>query len=401
MAGALVWLAAAAPAFAQQSTLSVLPEEPPEFVGYRLGPFLVNPNIAVPEFGHDSNVFNEQTAPKEDYVVKFTPDIDLFADFGTLRFAARSGTAFAYYHRYASERSIGQNVRGRLTARLSRIRPWVGGAAVVSNDRTDPEIDERYSRTDTEVAAGAGFEVSPIALLTVSAYRISTRVAQDEVFRETFLAPELDRDTETVAASLRLIATPFTTVSFNGYTSRDRFDVAAIRDSRSHGGEVEVSFSPEAIIRGKLALGFRGFEPEDPSLSPYRGISGRGGLTTILAGRAILGVDYARDVRYSYDRSEGYYVETGGTVVYTQRLGGPFDVQVRFTQQDLDYRETQLASERFEVLRSYQAGLGYSLENRSRFGVSYEFAERTGKTLSDRPFSRRRVFGSFTYEFWK
>ncbi len=48
-----------------------------EFVGYRLGPFLVNPNIAVPEFGHDSNVFNEQTAPKEDYVVKFTPVIKI------------------------------------------------------------------------------------------------------------------------------------------------------------------------------------------------------------------------------------------------------------------------------------------------------------------------------------
>jgi hypothetical protein len=77
MAGALVWLAAAAPAFAQQSSLSVLPEEPPEFVGYRLGPFLVNPNIAVLEYGHDSNVFNEQTAPKEDYVVKFTPVIKI------------------------------------------------------------------------------------------------------------------------------------------------------------------------------------------------------------------------------------------------------------------------------------------------------------------------------------
>jgi hypothetical protein len=78
------------------------------------------------------------------------------------------------YQRYASERSIGENVRGRLTARLSRIRPWVGGAALVSNDRTDPEIDERFKRTVAELGAGAGFEVSPIALVTVSANRVSS-----------------------------------------------------------------------------------------------------------------------------------------------------------------------------------------------------------------------------------
>jgi hypothetical protein len=88
---ALVWLSAGAPAFAQQSTLSSLPEQPPEIINYRLGPFTVNPNVTVLEIGHDSNVFNEPTAPKEDYVVKFSPDIDLFADFGALRFAARSG----------------------------------------------------------------------------------------------------------------------------------------------------------------------------------------------------------------------------------------------------------------------------------------------------------------------
>jgi hypothetical protein len=45
--------------------------------------------------------------------------------------------------------------------------------------------------------------------------------------------------------------------------------------------------------------------------------------------------------------------------------------------------------------------VGYSLESGSRFGLSYEFGQRTGGIEDDRRFSRRRLFGSFTYEFWK
>lgn len=401
LAAVLVVLGGVPQARAQQSALSVLPEEPPTVIQYRLGPFLVNPNVSVPEIGFDSNVFNEQTAPKEDYVIKLTPDIDFFSDFGVFRVSAKSGSTFTYYHRYDSERSIAQNVRGRVTARLSRVRPWVGGASVISNERSDAEIDARVKRHETELAGGVQFEVSPLALVAISANRIATRFADDEEFRGTRLAPELDRVTDMVSASLRLQATPFTTVTFNGYASRDRFDIAAIRDSSTRGGEVEISFAPEAIIRGKLAVGLREFEPDDPALGSYRGINGRGGVSAVLLWRALVAVNYAREVRYSFDRHEGYYVETGGDVTYTQRIGGPFDVQVRVARQNLDFGAGAASSQRYELLDSYQVGVGYALESRSRIGVSYEHAKRTGETLSDRPFSRRRIFGSFTYEFWK
>jgi hypothetical protein len=45
--------------------------------------------------------------------------------------------------------------------------------------------------------------------------------------------------------------------------------------------------------------------------------------------------------------------------------------------------------------------VGYSFEGGSRFGLNYEFAERDGDRVVDRQFSRRRLFASFTYEFWK
>jgi hypothetical protein len=111
-------------------------------------------------------------------------------------------------------------------------------------------------------------------------------------------------------------------------------------------------------------------------------------------------VQYVRDVQYSFDRREGFFVENGGDLTYTQRVGGPFDLQGRVSRYSLNYDASEITMPRTEVLWSYQGGIGYSLESGSRFGLSYEIADRDS-TVPDRTFARRRLFGSFTYEFWK
>jgi hypothetical protein len=323
-------------ASAQTSALATLPEEPPEVSLYRLGPIAVNPRLNVPEIGSDSNVFNETTTPKQDFVVKLQPEVDLFADAGLLRFTVRSGTTFTYYHRHASERSMAEQVRGRVTARFTRLRPWLGGASLRSTERTS-EIDARARRSDREIAAGVEFDMSPVAALTLSASRTNVRFADRTFDREEHLSAALDRTSEVATAGLRYEATPFTTVTFRGYTGRDVFLWAPARNARTQGGEVELAFSPDAVIRGRMAVGYRRQDNDDPSLASYSGFSGRGGVTTVLLWHAMLAVNYVRDLQYSFDRLEGYYVESGADVVYTQRVGGPFDVQVRVARHALDY----------------------------------------------------------------
>jgi hypothetical protein len=385
---------------AQQSALAVLPENPPEVVLYRLGPVLVNPRITIPEVGYDSNAFNESTEAKDDFVIKMIPEIDFFGDVSVLRVVVRSATTLTYYHDFESERSVAGQVRGRVTARFSRLRPWGGGASVRSNERTT-EIDARAGRTDNEVAAGLQFDITPVASLTVSGGRTTVEYSSVATYQDVYLGPALDRTNKTVFASLKIEATPFTSVTFNGYVGRDDFAFAITRDADLAGGDVEFNFSPEAIVRGRLAIGFRQQRFNDPTLETYRGVIGRGGLTALLGWRAMLGVDYIRDVQYSYSRRDGYYVENGVDVVYTQRIGGPFDFQMRAGRRGLDYSARVGVPEHSELLRTYQAGVGYSLESGSRFGLSYEFGQRTGGIEDDRRFSRRRLFGSFTYEFWK
>jgi hypothetical protein len=385
---------------AQQSALVVLPENPPEVVLYRLGSVLVNPRITIPEVGYDSNAFNEPTDAKDDFVIKMIPEIDFFGDISVLRVVVRAATALTYYHDFESERSVAGQVRGRVTARFSRLRPWAGGASVRSNERTT-EIDARALRTDNEVAAGLQFDITPVASLLVSGSRTAVEFSSVAAYEDVYLGPALDRTNQMVFASLRLQATPFTSVTFNGYVGRDDFAYALTRDADLAGGDVEFNFSPEAIIRGRVVIGFRQQRFNDPTLETYRGVIGRGGFTTLLGWHAMLGVDYIRDVQYSYSRRDGYYVENGVDVVYTQRIGGPFDFQMRAGRRGLDYSARVGVPEHSELLRTYQAGVGYSLESGSRFGLSYEFGQRTGGIEDDRRFSRRRLFGSFTYEFWK
>jgi hypothetical protein len=399
-AAALIVMMTGGGAAAQTSLLTPLPEEPPTDALYRLGPVMVSPRLTIPEIGHDSNAFNDAVEPKDDFIIKFTPEVDLFTDAGLLRVVVRSGSTFTYFHRYDSERSIAEQVRGRVAARLGRFRPWIGGASVRSDERTS-EIDIRANRSDREISAGVEFDVTPLAALTVAATRQRVRFADATSLRELPLSEALDRTTEMASAGLRLAATPFTSVTLRGYASRDVFAFSPDRNARARGGEVEVSFSPEAVIRGHLALGYRQQNADDESIASYGGLTGRGGVTTMLLWHALLGVNYVRDLQYSFDRREGYYVETGADVAYTQRLGGPFDVQVTVAQRALDYNARVTEPARSEVLRSYQGGIGYSLDNGSRFGISYEFAERDGDRAVYRQFSRRRIFGSFMYEFWR
>jgi hypothetical protein len=397
-AAALIIMMSGGALVAQQSSLAALPEEPPEVVLYRLGPVLVDPKLSIPEIGRDSNIFNDANAPQDDFVINLQPEVDFFTDLGVLRVAVKSGSTFTYFHENDSERSIAEQVRGRVTARLSRFRPWAGGASVRSNERTS-EIDARARRVEREVAAGVEFDLSPLATLSVSGNRMNVRYADRERYRDAVLAESLDRTTDMAAAALRFRATPFTTLTFRGYTSRDAFELDPARDARAQGGELEVQFAPEAVIRGRLGVGFRRQDFDDPALTTFQGITARGGITTLLVWRAILGVDYVRDVQYSYDRREGYYVEDGADVVYTQRIGGPFDIQGRVSRHALDYG-ARTGIGKTETVWSYHGGVGYSLDGGSRFGVSYEIAERQGGDL-ERDFERRRLFGSFTYEFWK
>lgn len=371
----------------------------PATFAFRLGPVLATPGLTVREVGVDTNVFDEPVDPKRDYMATVSPDLQLFMRLGALRFTSTSGADFTYYREYAEERAISRQIRVRTDLLLSRLRPWVSGAFVQTRDRLNAELDRRARRQGVEYGGGLGFDVSPTTRVFVVAGRTETTFRDTEVFQGVDLADAFNRTTETAQGGLALSLTPFTTLTLRGGAQRDAFVNAPLRDSESRTASAQFEFSPDAIIRGRVRVGYRDFEPVDPGLARHQMVTGLIGLGYTVFGRARFDVDGTRDIEYSFEEREGYFVQTGLTVTYTQRIMGAFDLQGRAGRDWLDYQASATGSGRNDRVDTYAGGVGYNLPDGSRIGLSYEHTERNAPDRADRRYDRRRIYGSWTYQF--
>lgn len=401
--GACVTLALAAsasPAFAQGPLTTDFGETDPATFAFRLGPVLATPGLTVREIGVDTNVFDEPEDPKRDFMATVTPDLNLFLRVGVLRVTAASAADFTYYREYAEERAVSRQVRLRTDLLLGRLRPWATGAYVQTRDRLNEELDRRAPRTGVEYGAGVGFEISPKTRIYVSGARTGTEFRDGEVFQGVDLTEAFNRTSEQAQGGIEISLTPFTTLTLTGGVHRDVFDGAPLRDSESRAAGLVLEFSPEAVIRGQLRVGYRDFQPEDPALAPFQGVTASGGLAFTLLGRTRVEVGGSRDVEYSFEDEEGYFVQSGVDLTVTQRVLGAWDLQVRGGRRWLDYtRPTEGAGRRQDRVDAIAAGIGYNLRDRSRVGLQWEYTERGAPLRPDRRYDRQRIYGSWTYEF--
>ena len=369
--------------------------EPKDFA-FRIGPFLVSPNLQLPEIGYDSNVFDEDADPKHDWTITLKPDINLFARSGVIQFVGVAANDLTYYTKYESERSISRDFRGRLDATFSRVRPWVAAAHMDVKDRANREIDARARRVNREVSGGVAFDLSAIANIYVMAAQVEEDYRETETFKGVRLAENLNRRTEQFGGGVKLQMTPFTSIRMSADVAQDSFANLPIRNAKSRTAAVNVEFAPEAIIKGTASVGYREFEPESPLVPAFHGVVSAATLSSTLLGRATIVASAERSVRYSFETSRGYYVESGADLVYTQQLVGHFDVQLTGSRRWLDYTRTTPGLR--PVVDAYGGGVGYRFHDTSRIGFNVESSERLDEVRPDRTYSRRRFFGSYTYE---
>ena len=397
----LVMLAAtlmmATPASAQGLLDNGLPTETPEVARYYVGPFTISPTLVIRELGIDTNVFDDHENPKRDYVLSLSPTVDIFGKLGLLQAALTSSTDFTWYAKYASERSLGRVVRGRVDFLPSRLRLSVGGGLVQTRERPNMEIELRARRNQNEAWGGVGFEISPIARVYTTLHQTTLDFQDNEVYRGIVLSDVLDRRTNVIEAGLAVSVTPFTTLLVSGRRTEDRFVADSRRDSDSQSAKTEFSFARDAIIQGHVNLGYRDFHPVDPTMSRFRGVTSGAGLSFTGFWRGHMDFDASRDVSYSYDVAEGYYVGTTMVGTYTQRVIGAVDVLTQLGLGKMDYGRRDGLDDRVDNLRTMAGGVGYNFDNGGRFGLTYEYEVRESDSFADRRYASRRLFGSYTH----
>lgn len=377
-----------------------LTDTEPQSGALSFGPLRVAPGLTVREIGWDSNVFLEppEDSPAEDFVAAGTPDISVYTRLRLLRVSAYAGSDLTYYEENVSERSVGYVYRGRFDFLLSRMRPFVGGGQLQTRAQPNGEVDVRADRQEEELSGGLAFDISPHALVYGS--RAWSKTEYQNAFESGVdLSRALNRERDEYQAGFKTDLTPLLSMQLFGIYQDDSFKYEPVRNSTSTAAYATFRIAADAVVTGTISGGYRDMQSIDPLTKPYRGFTGGAAIDYpfLEVGRVTFTAN--RGIEYSFDAAEAYYVENSLSLMYTHRLFGSVDAQVRGAKSLFDYNARLDTPPHKDTLASAGGSLGYNLRNRTRIAVNYEYARRRSVEIVSRNYDRRRIFLSWSFAF--
>ncbi len=378
------------------------PEDVPSATRFHFGPLKLNPTIALTNMGVDNNVFNaaDTDQPKSDVTLTVTPRTDAWIQLGRAWVTGVVSEDLVYYREFASERSVNSTYRGNLWLPLNRTTLTLGTGYLSTRDRPGYEIDARSRHSETDYHGAV--EIRAFGKTNVGASAQRTRIAfdPDAVFLGRNLQRELNRATTSVEFSVRHALTPVTQLMVVIAREQDRFEFSSLRDSDSN--RVTGTLKFHARLAGSASFGYRDFQPLQRDVPSYRGPTANVDMSVRPFGATRLGIQATRDLQYSYDIEQPYYVGTGTSLSVTQGLSGPFDIVGRYGIQQLAYQGRLGSSsdrpDRTDVIHWFGGGLGYRVGRDMRIGINVEQQRRTSDFVHHR-YDGLRYGTSVTYGF--
>ncbi len=386
-----------------------IPETPdegpdPDHVRVRIGALWLNPTIALSNVGVDTNVFNEPSDqnPKRDFTATVTPAADLWLRMGRSWLSGNVKESFVWYQKQASERSANNSYTVGWRMPTDRVLLAATATFLQTRDRPGFEIDARSDRT--EIGYGGALELRALARTFVGfkANRQNVGFDKDAFFFDSSLRTQLNRTATSAAVSLRHQLTPLTSLGFEVIRSEDRFDLSPLRDSNSTSYSGTVRLDPAALIKGSASFGYRDFEPVDAGLPPYKGATAAIDLAYSMFGTTRFSVEGTRDVQYSFDINQPYYLLTGFSGSVAQQVFGPVDVVARAGTRRLSYRDRTggsiAISNRTDFVHTYGGSVGYHMGRDWRLSFNVDRQNRVSD-LASREYDNLRIGTALTYGF--
>jgi hypothetical protein len=379
---------------------TVAPPDPAS-VPLRLGPVLVNPRLALTNLGVDTNVFNEPDAegPESDLTLTLTPSAEVWLPMGPTWVFGTIREDIVWFKEFVSERSLNNLLRAGWLVPLNRLTFDVATGWTHTRERPGYEIDARAERHERDLTGSAELRAFPQTRFGVRGERRRIAFEEGETFMGVDLREELSRTTTAFAIVARHELTPLTTLVFNLAREQDRFLFSPLRDSDTGRFEAGLEFDPDALISGTARIGYRDFDPADDDVPGYSGLTAAANVTYIALDAIRFGFQAMRDVEYSYDETQPYYLQTGFTGSLTVQVYGPVDAEGRFGRQNLSYRmrgDVDAEGDRVDRVRTYGGGVGYRLGRDLRIGFNIDHYERTSE-VAVRAYDGLRYGVSVTY----
>ncbi len=379
----LAVLCASAPARAQAPDA----DDPRATARMHVGPFYLTPTIALTNLGVDTNVFNEVDNPKSDFTFTVEPHVDVWLPFvRRAMLSAYATPGVTWYQTYSGERSFNPEAGGRFEVCFNRLTFFAGGSYLNTRQRPNFEIDVRARRKEDAAEAGAEIRVFRKLYFEVAGSQTRTRFDADAFFDGTYLQDVLNRDERSASAAVRWRYSALTTFAVRGDVIRDRFQFSPDRDSNSTRAMAGVEFRPRALLSGTAYVGLRRFKALHPALSDYSGAVAQAGLTYRMAGLTVVGFTADRDISYSYEPTQPYYVRAGYGFSVRQYLGWRLDASAGATRYKYDYKgllspggaanSVAPPVARQDVTWTWTGSIGYRVGRDGRVGLGVTYWNR-------------------------
>ena len=367
---------------------------------FRFGPLGVSPTLTITNFGIDSNVFNDPSNPQRDFTMTATPKVQARVRSGRVLLSGSLATGMNYYQKFSDERSVDYSADGRADVDLGWFKPYGFMSRLDTHERLNAELDLRAPRVQNDVGIGARLQTSSRTSIVLDSRHSKLSFDEAAVFDGVPLSQTLNSTTGILETGVEWRLTPLTTFSVLASHQQDRFEQSPERDSNTVRVMPTIRLEAPAIVQGTLAVGYRWFDGINPQLPDYSGVVFKGLVGHTIADRTRIEVQLSRDVQYSFEEVDPYYLTTGMRATLTQQLHEALDVRLSVGRERLDYRagSSALDSSRVDRADVASVGVGYRVHPTLRVGVDLEFARRTSDR-ADRDYDRTRLMGSVAYGF--
>ena len=373
-----------------------------------LGPLYASPTILLKELGVDSNVFNAAGEQQSDFTFTVGPKVDVWLPVARRAlFQGTAATDLVYYATHDSERSINPQFSASGEIYLRRITVFGGGDYLNSRQRLNYEVDLRARHVERGGVAGVALRLTPKLSVEAAARRREIEFDGDAQFDGVALQRTLNQATTGFSLTGKHHVTPLSTLVVRFERLEDEFEFSPARDSKSFRVMPGVEFKPRALVSGRAYVGYRRFTPTAAGLLPeFSGLVAQLGLSYTLLGATTFGVSYSRDLTYSYEERQPFFIDDSVGLSVRRALGRRFDVLVSadrhvYTYENLLTQEATAGTtlpQRQDITWNYTGSIGYRI-GQGRVGVGVSYWERSSALKIFRDYDNLRFGTTVTYGF--
>jgi hypothetical protein len=167
-----------------------------------------------------------------------------------------------------------------------------------------------------------------------------------------------------------------------------------------------VEFKPRALVNGSAYVGYRKFTPTVPeALAPFSGLVAELGLSYTLLGSTTFGVTYDRDLTYSYEEFQPFFVDNSVGVSVRRAIGRKFDALVSVDRHTYEYSDAiedvsaPDGMQRVDVTLTYTGSIRYRVGRDGGIGFGVSYWQRDSTTEQFHDYDSLRIGSSMSFGF--